>query len=242
MMKILQKKKFYDNDTSDNNSLVSSDSNNDRKIIKVHDYYVNNNYKDKDIDSIINSSEETYADKPYNTDKTYNYKDYKMEIDKNDKTENKTELVKTELIKHELELHKSSHFSCNLCGNKSSNNNNNYFILSCDHIYHIQCLADTHFQDIFNYPIIDGEYFSNRKCNICSKKLQLEEIMYLHGKYLSNTKDSIEKHQFSIENFESHLKKIKDELRICYEYKHKLEQHREKSKQIVSILSTMMYN
>jgi hypothetical protein len=38
------------------------------------------------------------------------------------------------------------------------------------------------------------------------------------------------------------MKKIKDELRVCYEYKHKLEQQREKSKQIVSILSTMIYN
>ena len=122
------------------------------------------------------------------------------------------------------------------------NSKDNFFILSCDHIYHIQCLAETHFEDVYKYPIIDTEYFSSRKCNICYKQLQLDEVMYLHGKYLKNTKDHIESHQNSIENFEYQLKKMKEELRVCYEYKHKLEQQREKSKQIVSILSTMIYN
>ena len=113
-------------------------------------------------------------------------------------------------------------------------------ILSCNHIFHIECLAESHFKDVYKYPIIDNEYFSNRKCTTCSEIMQLEEVMYLHGKFLSNTKNLIKKHQTSIEHLEHQMKQIKNELRTCYDYKHKLEQEREKSKQIVSILTTMM--
>jgi hypothetical protein len=129
--------------------------------------------------------------------------------------------------------------SCRICFDKSGIKEN-YIILSCNHVFHIQCLAETHFQDIYKYPVIDNEYFMNRKCKICNNNLQTEEIMFLHGKFLSNTKTQIEKHQFSIERLEDQHKIIKEELRVCYDYKHKLESEREKSKQIVSILTTMM--
>jgi len=65
-------------------------------------------------------------------------------------------------------------------------------------------------------------------------------LMYLHSKFLSSTKKLIGKHQNSIDNLENQLKQLKNELRTCYDYKHKLEQEREKSKQIVSVLTTMM--
>lgn len=235
MMKLLNKKKIYEND-SDHQSFISNDSN-ERNIEKVHNYYVNNSYKDndnnsyKDIDNIINQNNEKYV-KEY-VEQEYVVQTYDQNVQVYDQKNN------TKQVNNEIKYNKND-FSCHLCKNNS--NKDNYFILSCDHIYHIQCLADTHFQDIYNYPVIDSEYLSKRKCNVCLKQMQLEEVMYLHGKYLSNTKDSIEKHQTSIENLEYQLKKIKDELRICYDYKHKLEQQREKSKQIVSILSTMIYN
>ena len=133
---------------------------------------------------------------------------------------------------------KESLYNCKLCFNKSLKEN--YMILSCNHIFHIECLAESHFKDVYKYPIIDNEYFSNRKCTTCSEIMQLEEVMYLHGKFLSNTKNLIKKHQTSIEHLEHQMKQIKNELRTCYDYKHKLEQEREKSKQIVSILTTMM--
>jgi hypothetical protein len=129
-------------------------------------------------------------------------------------------------------------FCCKLCNTK--NTNENYMILSCNHIFHIRCLAESNFKDIYQYPIIDQEYFSHRKCLVCSEQLQQEELLYLHGKFLTNTKGLIKKHQSSIDNLEAQLKRIKDELRTCYEYKHRLEQQREKSKQIVSILTTTM--
>lgn len=131
----------------------------------------------------------------------------------------------------------NSNFICDICNDKS--NTDNYMILSCNHIFHIRCLAESHLKDIYKYNIIDEEYFENRKCNTCLNILQLEEVTYLHGKFLSNTKTHIETHQISIEKLEFQLKQIKDELRTCYDYKHKLEHEREKSKQIISILNTI---
>jgi|UniRef100_A0A6C0DW14 hypothetical protein len=129
--------------------------------------------------------------------------------------------------------------TCKLCLDENTDKGN-YIILSCNHIYHIKCLAEEHFNDVLKYPLIDNDYFESRKCNICLKNLQAEEMMYLHSKFLSNTKDLLDKHQISITELEDQMTKIKNDLRVCYDYKHKLEQEREKSKQIVSILSTMI--
>lgn len=124
---------------------------------------------------------------------------------------------------------------CSLCGEKSGS----FIILTCNHIFHVKCLVEHNFKDIYNYPI-DSEYFDSRHCTVCNEPQQTEDLMYLHSKFLTSTKNLISKHQNSIENLEAQLKNIKSELRTCYEYKHKLEQQREKSKQIVSVLSTMM--
>ena len=134
---------------------------------------------------------------------------------------------------------KENTVSCKLCDDKSCHKDN-YIILSCNHMFHIGCLAESHFEDVYKYPVLDNEYFLNRRCNSCQSSLGTEEIMYLHSKFLSNTKNTLTKHQETIDDLETKLNKIKSELRTCYEYKHKMEQEREKSKQIVSILSTML--
>ena len=138
-----------------------------------------------------------------------------------------------------MEDYASSHIenhTCNLCNDK----NGPFLILSCNHIFHIKCLVEVNFKDIYNYPILDTEYFESRRCVTCNENMQTEDLMYLHSKFLSSTKTLINKHQNSIENLENQLKQLKNELRTCYDYKHKLEQEREKSKQIVSVLTTMM--
>lgn len=126
--------------------------------------------------------------------------------------------------------------TCNICNDKCGP----FIILSCNHIFHIKCLAEVNFKDIYKYPVIDSEYFESRNCIVCDETMQTEDLMYLHSKFLSSTKKLISKHQTSIEHLENQLKQIKIELRTCYDYKHKLEQEREKSKQIVSVLTTMM--
>ena len=141
------------------------------------------------------------------------------------------------LASNKLNNLEQENLACKLCNNLD---NTNLIILSCNHIFHIKCLAETYFKDVYNYEILDDDYFNNNKCTICSTKLEKEEIMFLHSKFLSNTKISTKNHQNSIDNLENQLKQIKEELRTCYDYKHKLEKQGEKSKQIISILNTLL--
>lgn len=141
-----------------------------------------------------------------------------------------------------LESPQLSGSPANICC-KSCNddiNQSTCIILSCNHIFHVTCLADIFFKDIYNYDILNEEYFENIRCTSCDGKLEVEEMMFLHSKFLSSTKSLIQNHENSIDTLESQLKQIKNELRTCYDYKHKLEKQREKSKQIVSILNTIM--
>jgi hypothetical protein len=127
---------------------------------------------------------------------------------------------------------------CGICNNKS--NRGNFIILSCNHVLHVHCLAEKHFMDVYKFAVIDSEYFATRNCPCCGHKLQTEELMFLHSKFLSSTKDRLESHQTAVVGLEERMNKLKEELKVCYEYKHKLECDREKSKQIVSTLLTML--
>lgn len=133
----------------------------------------------------------------------------------------------------------SEKVECKICNNKSGRMDN-YMILSCNHVFHVYCLAETHFSDIYKFNVIDDGYFATRKCLVCNTNLQTEELMFLHSKFLSGTKGRIEEHNESITQLEKKLQHLKDELKVCYDYRHKLEQEREKSKQIVATLMTMM--
>jgi hypothetical protein len=143
---------------------------------------------------------------------------------------------------------KGAEVACNYCRQGSdcknsksdSRSDSPFIILSCNHIFHVKCLTRMHLDDIYKFPVIDGEYFDKCKCLECDGSLQTEELMFLHSKFLSTTKDHIATHQKNIQTLEDRLKEIKEELKVCYDYKHKLEGDREKSKQIVGILSTMM--
>jgi hypothetical protein len=129
--------------------------------------------------------------------------------------------------------------TCQICL-KEKNNKENFIILSCNHVFHIYCLADVHYNDEHKYSVIDEQYLSSRNCPTCNVSLQSEELMFLHSKFLASTKDKVESHSQNITCLESQFNKIKDELRACYEYKQKLDIEREKSKQIVTSLMTML--
>ncbi|NBU33986.1 hypothetical protein EBZ38_00355 [bacterium] len=119
-----------------------------------------------------------------------------------------------------------------------SNHNTPFIILSCNHTYHIVCLAETQLSDVYKYPTIDSDYSQTRTCKMCQKPLETEELIFLHSKYLNTTKGHIQTHNDNVARLESQLANIKSELRVCYEYVHKLEAQREKSKQIIGVLST----
>ncbi|NDG30898.1 hypothetical protein EB118_12595 [bacterium] len=137
-------------------------------------------------------------------------------------------------------MNTESMVSCRICHDNMAIPKSNYIILGCNHTFHVLCLAEAQFTDIYKFPSIDGDYFTNRTCQVCRKPLQPEELMYLHSKFLSSTKEHIHSHDTKIGELEKQLANIKGELRVCYEYKHKLEQQREKSKQIVSILNVQI--
>jgi hypothetical protein len=137
----------------------------------------------------------------------YYKKDHRLETESNRKT--------TEII-------------CNICCN-NKNKYDNFFILSCNHTFHIKCLANIIFKDEMN-----------SKCTECLKTLEIEELVFLHSKFLSNTKILIGEHEIKIKDLEKKLDDLKEELRISYEYKNKLTNEREKSKEIISSLSMLI--
>ena len=129
---------------------------------------------------------------------------------------------------------------CNLCKNVRTVKDP-YIILGCQHIYHIVCLAEYQFDENSNIkPIIDGEYCNSRQCPTCENNLCLEDLLFLHSKFLSNTKLNIEDHQKSITSLEQQMQKLKDELNVCYKYKGKLENQRERAKVIVSNITALL--
>lgn len=136
--------------------------------------------------------------------------------------------------KETKEQNKQSEIICKICLNNQNNvqkNLDNFIILSCNHTFHIKCLTD----------IISNEEMNlESKCTECLKTLEIEELLFLHSKFLSNTKNLIGEHEIKIKNLENNLLKLKDELKISYEYKNKLSNEREKSKQIVSNLSMLI--
>lgn len=134
---------------------------------------------------------------------------------------------------------------CKICYNQNSSQSqtqtqDSFIILSCNHTFHIKCLAEFQFNDLYKFNIIDKDYFNTRKCNSCNKELETEELLFLHSKFLSNTKNSVENQDAIIKNLESKLKNLKDDLRKKYEYRNKLQNEREKSKEIVGMLTMMI--
>lgn len=134
---------------------------------------------------------------------------------------------------------KNNEHTCHLCHNQH-NIKDSFMILTCGHIFHIRCLVDSHYTDANRYGVIDEEYLNSRICSVCSKPMEMEDILYIHNKFYKNTKEYINKQDDIIEQLDKQMTKLKEELRVCYEYKQKLEHQREKSRQITVTINTMM--
>jgi hypothetical protein len=122
--------------------------------------------------------------------------------------------------------------NCCIC---KTQNKSSFIILSCDHIYHIKCITDTDIPSV-----IDKSYIKNRKCKICEKSLDYEESLYIHTKLLKMTNKDISEQEDFISNLTTKIDSLKEELRVHYEYKQKLEYQRDKSKQITKIITTLI--
>ena len=125
---------------------------------------------------------------------------------------------------------------CELCNDSLDSK---FIILNCGHIFHVKCLVSLHLKDIYDYPSIDEQYFTDKKCLVCNSGIETEDFMVLHTKFLSSTNHNIVDFTKKLEKMEGDLNKIKQDIKVCLDYKHKLQQNREKSKQIIAILNAI---
>jgi hypothetical protein len=129
---------------------------------------------------------------------------------------------------------------CEMCNNRNCSENDNFIILNCKHVYHIKCLADEHHYEAKQNQYLDDKFFESRKCGKCSTRIEKEEIHFIHCKFFKGTKEHLDSHELQINKLELQMNKLKEELKTSIEYKQKLEYEREKSKQIITMLNTMM--
>jgi len=124
---------------------------------------------------------------------------------------------------------------CEMCFEEDENN---YIILDCNHIFHINCLAALHHGNAKAASTLDENFFQSQNCPRCKTGLDNTEILFIHRKFFKNTKRFIDLHNENIKDIEEKVSKLKQELNVSLKYKQKLEYEREKSTQIVQMLST----
>lgn len=199
------------------NSLSNMDNDNNRcEDTSLNKHLVSNNLKCEDVTPFIKEYENSFQENNYYNSTINSYE---------------TETIPSQ--------NRDSIHVCNLCCNQTAIKDT-FMILSCQHIFHIKCLVDNHYIDANKFGVIDEEYLNSRKCTVCNKQMEMEDILYIHNKFYKNTKEYITKQDEIIKQLDKQMTKLKDELRTCYEYKQKLEHQREKSRQITMTLNTLM--
>lgn len=124
---------------------------------------------------------------------------------------------------------------CELCN--SYGEDGSFIILSCNHSFHINCIANGDHVQAKKCHILDDDFFINRKCYICETQMDSSEIIYVHSKFSKTSVNLISAHDLEINKLERQINKLKDELKTAIEYKQKLEFDKEKSKQILVMLN-----
>ena len=129
---------------------------------------------------------------------------------------------------------------CYKCKN-TDNKDDKFMILNCSHIYHIGCLVESHF-DKFNKfgGIIDQDFCNNCICEKCNEPMELEDIIHIHNKFTKTTKEHLKIQEDRIEILDKQMNKIKEEMRNLLEYKQRLEDKKNKSKQITISLNNRL--
>lgn len=126
--------------------------------------------------------------------------------------------------------------NCSICNSNESKYS--FVILSCGHIFHTKCIGELHTKNKNN--IIDRDFLLSQECNVCNKTIDTEDMMYIHSKFLKNLKTTLEDKELDISLLNNKLSMIKEELRVHYEHKQKLENERDISKQISIVVSTLL--
>ena len=121
--------------------------------------------------------------------------------------------------------------TCGICHIKDTKQ---FIILHCSHLAHVKCIVEHHLKD---EVFVNKEYLASLACTQCNSTLDSYEIMFMHSKYLSSSEKTLGEYSETIYKLEETLKTLKEEIRTCMEYENKLKQSRDKSRQIVSMLT-----
>lgn len=108
---------------------------------------------------------------------------------------------------------------CNMCMQKIQSGN---FTLSCNHAYHIQCLAKSHVSET-----------CDKLCPVCDKKLDYAEISFIHTKYYNGTDHDIETIKSDIVDVQDRMNVLQCEYDALVEKKQQLDHEKEKSRKII---------
>ena len=135
---------------------------------------------------------------------------------------------------------KNISYDCYKCKN-GGNKNDPFMILNCGHIFHIGCLVEIHFDEFTNCGgIIDERFISNCICMVCDEQIEVEDILHMHNKFTKSTKEQLKYQSDQIDILDKQMSKLKDEMRVQLEYKQRLEDKRNKSKQITITLNNLL--
>lgn len=126
---------------------------------------------------------------------------------------------------------------CFCCKNLSDKKG--YIILSCNCVYHINCLVELHMNDLQVQSKFTGDDMCEFKCVNCNDFIDKTDMLHLHNKFKKYVSSILKNHNNTIDELERKIVELKTELNVCYEYKHKLQYQNEKSKQIIHIINTL---
>lgn len=194
--------------------------------------YSNENEEDLFEQSILKYEEE--IPKMFNKGKI-NEELYKIEDEewpsnlKNMSFEEKS-LFKEE--KKSFEENRKINYKCNSC---NVSDNKTCIILSCSHIFHIECMIDYQEKEI---NINDKNFLRNYKCKKCDNEIEMEDILYINNKYNKLLKE--DNNEENIEILEEQIRKFEKELEKLKRNKLEIELKKMKSKQIVKLLNELM--
>lgn len=121
-----------------------------------------------------------------------------------------------------------NNLECHSCNNETIQGP--YFVLNCNHIYHVQCLCQSFTSDNEN---ID-ESLLHKQCPVCDEQIDIDELQLIHNKMLNKTKQLINLQKTHITKLETQINLITDELNACHLYKEKVDKECEKSLQIIN--------
>lgn len=126
-----------------------------------------------------------------------------------------------------------NNYKCGIC---ASVTDSSFVILSCHDTFHVKCLVDYYTVDFSSFDSIDEVFFDSKQCKLCNTNIDLDDVFHIHSKFLRGTASALSNYDIQLKSLDLQISTLRNERNICYSYKHKLEQTRERSSHIVSIL------